>query len=303
MGYIPKINGYSLTDFHDFEECKFRFFVRHHLDHKYEIAKGSDQLALGVLLDRAIKEVHRNKHKGSYKASPERLVKSVRYAVKLIQEEEKNSPKRPNFSTAVVAYFSEDVIKTAEFLFLNFCTQLQGQFKESLFDVGFCKWYLKVQGEEFVLWGGPDTVEMGKDGVPEVIDYKSRQNISKGKDGMDMDLMPKLYMLLTALELQKRGFKKARFRVVFWQDPLEDTFFRDYDLTKIREHEQIFADKISKILQHKEVDHCGGKYCDACNYEERSDFVEELKGKGFKIMTGEEFMKDQAMDEPGFLLK
>ncbi len=97
------------------------------MDRKYEIAKGSDQLALGVLLDRAIKEVHRNKNKGSYKASPERLVKSVRYAVKLIQDEEKSSPKRPNFSTAVVAYFSEDVIKTAEFLFLNFCTQLQGQ--------------------------------------------------------------------------------------------------------------------------------------------------------------------------------
>ncbi len=286
MGYIPKINGYSLTDFHDFEECKFRFFVRHHLDHKYEIAKGSDQLALGVLLDRAIKEVHRNKDKGSYKAPIDRLVKSVRYAEKLIREEEKNSPKCPNFSTAVVEYFTEDVIKTAEFLFHNFCTQLQGNFKEAIFDVGFCKWNLKVGNEEFVLWGGPDTVEMGKDGVPEVIDYKSRQNISRGKDGMDMDLMPKLYMLLTCQELLKRGFKKARFRVVFWQDPLEEGFYEDFDLHQIRDHEKIFAEKIEKILKQKEIDYCGGQYCDACNFAKRDDFLAELKAKGFEVDDG-----------------
>ena len=303
MGYIPKINGYSLTDFHDFEECKFRFFVRHHLDHKYEIAKGSDQLALGVLLDRAIKEIHRNKDKGSYQVPVERLVKSVRYAEKLIREEEKNSPKHPNFSTAVVEYFTEDVIKTAEFLFHNFCLQKQRKFKEAVFDVGFCKWNLKVGGEEFVLWGGPDTVEMGEDGIPEVIDYKSRQNISRGKDYMDMDLMPKLYMLLMLNELQKRGFKKARFRVVFWQDPLEEEFYQDFDLQQVQEFENIFAGKIETILKHEEIDYCGGQYCDACNYEKKNDFMAELKDKGFKIMTGEELLQAKTISESQSLLK
>lgn len=303
MGYIPKINGYSLTDFHDFEECKFRFFVRHHLDKKYEIAKGSDQMALGVLLDRAIKEVHRNRHKGSYQLSVDRLVKSVRYAEKLIREEERNSPKRPNFSTAVVEYFTDDVIKTAEFLFSNFCQQIQGQFKPALYDVGFCKWYLKVKDEDFVLWGGPDTIEMGQDGIPEVIDYKSRQNISKGKEGMDMDLMPKLYILLCAEELQKRGYKKARFRVVFWQDPLEDGFCQDFDLGDITSHEKVFADKIATILDHKEVDHCAGQYCDACNCDKRNDFIEELRAKGFSVMTGEEFIRQQHHEAESFLVK
>ena len=61
MAYVSPLNGYSLTDFHDFEECKFRFFVRHHLGKKYEIAKGSRQMALGVLLDRSIKEIHKYK--------------------------------------------------------------------------------------------------------------------------------------------------------------------------------------------------------------------------------------------------
>ncbi len=285
MGYIPKINGYSLTDFHDFEECKFRFFVRHHLDHKYEIASGSEQMALGVILDRAIKEVHRNRDKGSYKASVDRLVKSVRYAVKLIQEEEKNSPKRPNFSTAVVEYFTEDVILTAEGIFKNFCIQMQGQFKEAVFDIGFCKWVLKVGGQDFVMWGGPDTVEMGLDGIPEVIDYKSRQNITTGKTRMDMDLMPKMYILLTLNDLRKLGFKKARFRVIFWQDPKEDTFFEEFDLKEVSNLEKIFSDKIEVILKQKEVDCCSGKYCDACNAEKREVYIKELEAQGYKVTT------------------
>lgn len=283
MGYIPKINGYSLTDFHDFVECKFRFFVRHDLDHKYEIASGSEQMALGVILDRAIKEVHRNREKGSYKAPVERLVKSVRYAVKLIQEEEKNSPKRPNFSTAVVQYFTEDVIVTAESIFKNYCEQMQGKFKQAIFDIGFCKWVLKVGGQEFVLWGGPDTVEMGLDGIPEVIDYKSRQNITSGKTRMDMELMPKMYMLLTLNDLRKLGFKKARFKVIFWQDPQEETFFEEFDLSQVSELENIFADKIKIILDQKEIDCCGGKYCDACNAPKREEFIKELNDKGFKV--------------------
>jgi hypothetical protein len=284
MGYIPKINGYSLTDFHDFDECKFRFFVRHDLDHKYEIASGSEQMALGVILDRAIKEVHRNREKGSYKAPVERLVKSVRYAVKLIQEEEKNSPKRPNFSTAVVGYFTEDVIVTAESIFKNYCEQMEGKFKQAIFDIGFCKWVLKVGDQEFVLWGGPDTVEMGLDGIPEVIDYKSRQNITSGKTRMDMELMPKMYMLLTLNDLRKLGFKKARFKVIFWQDPQEETFFEEFDLSQVSELENIFADKIKIILDQKEIDCCGGKYCDACNSEKREEFIKELNDKGFKVM-------------------
>jgi ATP-dependent helicase/DNAse subunit B len=281
MAYISKINGYSLTDFHDFEECKFRFFVRHHLDRKYEIASGSEQMALGVLLDRAIKEVHRNREKGSYKASVDRLVKSVRYSVDLIKKEEKNSPKRPNFSTAVVEYFNEDVIVAAEGLFRNFCVQLDGKFKPAVMDIDFCKWFLKVNNEEYVLWGGPDTIEMGHDGIPEVIDYKSRQNISRGKDKMDMDLMPKMYILLTCKQLQKMGFKKARFRVVFWQDPKEDTFCEEFDLTNTEKLEKIFVKKIDQIVKHKEVDHCAAKYCDACNAEKREEFIEELVGKGY----------------------
>jgi hypothetical protein len=108
---------------------------------------------------------------------------------------------------------------------------------------------------------------------------------------MDMDLMPKLYMLLCCQELQKRGHQKARFRVVFWQDPLEDSFYEDFDLKSVKKHEEIFIDKIATILKHQEIDHCGGQYCDACNYHKRYDFIAELKEKGYKVMSGEEFLE------------
>lgn len=291
MSYIPKINGYSITDFHDFEECKFRFFVRHHLDRKYEIATGSEQMALGVVLDRAIKEVHRNRHKGSYKADLARLVKSVKYAADLIKKEEKNNKKHPNFNTAVVQYITDSVVETAESIFSNFYTQIGGKLKPAIVDVDFCKWYLKVGEEEFMLWGGPDTIEMGLDGLPEVIDYKSRVNIVKGKDRMDMVLMPKMYMLLCAKLLQDLGYKKARFRVVFWQDPLEDTFCEEFELEKITDHEQIFIDKIATILAAKEFDYCAGQYCDACNHAKREEFMEELKKRGYTLMTGKDFQE------------
>src|SRR3990167_8293050 len=197
-GYIHTIRGYSLSDFHDYDTCVFKFLVKHDLQKKYEIGRGSPQMALGVLLDRAIKEIHRNRGKGSYK--------------------------HPNFSTAVVEFFTDDVVAAAENTLKNYLTQIDNKFRPAIFDIDFCKKVLEIEGEKYVLWGGPDTLEMGGDKMPEIIDYKSRQDLAKGKQNMDMDLMPKLYTLLLAEDLLKKGFKKARFKVVFWQDPKDESF-------------------------------------------------------------------------------
>lgn len=290
MAYVSPLNGYSLTDFHDFEECKFRFFVRHHLGKKYEIAKGSRQMALGVLLDRSIKEIH--KYKG-YKHPLERLVKSIRYSCDLIRKEERESKKRPNFNTAVVEFFDDDIVLAAEQVFRNYYSQIGGKFQESLFHVDFCKWFLDVDREKYVLWGGPDTVEMASDGVPEVIDYKSRIDIGKGKKYMDMELMPKMYMLLTALQLQQLGFNRARFKVVFWQDPKDTSFCEEFDLTKLKAHEDVFRERIRDIVKTLDFDYCAGQYCDACNYDSRDSFIEELGKQGYKVMSGEEFVREK----------
>lgn len=289
MAYVPPLNGYSLTDFHDFDDCKFRFFVRHHLGKKYDIAKGSKQMALGVLLDRSIKEIH--KYKG-YKHPVDRLVNSIKYSHDLIKKEEQTSPKHPNFNTAVVQFFDDDIVTMAEQVFRNYHAQIQGNFQQSLFHVDFCKWFLDVDNETFVLWGGPDTVEMGKDGIPEVIDYKSRMDVGKGKKYMDMELMPKMYILLVAKELQKLGFQKARFKVVFWQDPLDESFSEVFDLNQLSDHEDIFRQRIKNIVKTSDYEYCAGQYCDACNYEERKAFIEELAQKGYKVMSDEEFISE-----------
>lgn len=295
MAYVPPLNGYSLSDFHDFDVCKFRFLVKHHLGKKYEIAKGNKPMALGVLLDRSIKEIH--KYKG-YKHSVDRLVKSVKYAHDLIVKEEKNSPKQPNFNTSAVSFFDEDLIAMAEQVFRNYHAQIEGNFQQSLFHVDFCKWFLDVDNETYVLWGGPDTVEMGRDGIPEVIDYKSRMDIGKGKKYMDMELMPKMYMLLTAKELQKLGFQKARFKVVFWQDPRDESFCEEFDLTKLDEHEDVFRTRIKQIKKTLDYEYCAGQYCDACNFHERQSFIEELEKKGYKVLSDGAIVPEESSASP-----
>lgn len=285
---IPKINGYSLTDFHDFDECKFRFFVRHHLDKKYEIATGSAQMALGVLLDKCIKNIHRHK---AYEHPLDKLINVVSFSAKQIREEEESNPRKPNFNSAVVKFIDDDLIKAAELIFRNYYGQISGKFSRSIMMVDFYKYYFKMDDKDYILWGGPDTIEMGDDVIPEVIDYKSRQDVVRGKEKMDMDLMPKIYTLLVSDDLKKRGFEKARFKVKFWQDALENDFSEVFDLGDLKKLEKVFAHRVKIIEDTKEVEMCGGQYCDACNFEKREEFLEELKNKfGLSIMSGEEFL-------------
>lgn len=240
-------------------------------------------MALGVLLDRAIKEIHRNRNKGSYSAPVDRLVNSVKYAQELIIKEEKIANKHPNFSTAVVEFFTEDVINTAEDILKKYLTDTKGSFRKAIADIEFCKKIIEIDKEKYVLWGGPDTLEMGDDGLPEIIDYKSRQDIAKGKQNMDMDLMPKLYTLLLSEELLKLGYKKARFKVVFWQDPKDESFSEVFELEDLSKIEEIFKEKISKITANKEISFCMLPFCEACNNEKADEYVEMLEGMGYSL--------------------
>jgi hypothetical protein len=280
---VQKINSYSLTDFHDFEDCSFRFFVRHHLDKKYLISKGSPQLSLGVLLDKTIKNIHKYK---AYDKPQERLIKAVRFSAKEILEAEARNPKKPNFDTQTVKFLNEEILTAAESIFANYLNGVKGGIKKSLGEIGFCKKYLKIDDTFYCLWGGPDTLEEGNDGIPEIIDYKSRQDIAKGKQYMDMELMPKMYTLLVADTLLKRGYKKARFMVRFWQDPKEESFAQEFDLENLTEHEDLFKEKIQEILKAEETQFCITEFCDACNYVTKDQFALDLKNKfGISIIV------------------
>lgn len=287
---IPTTRGYSLSDFHDFDVCIFKFLVKHELQKKYEIGKGSPQMALGVLLDKTIKVIHSFGDK-SYNASPERLKGAVRYSAKLIIEEEKRNPKKPNFNTATVEFLNEEVFLSAENTLFNYLKGVK-KLKKSLGPIPFLQKVIEIDGQKneqgststkYKLWGGPDTLETGDDGLPEIVDYKSRQDIAKGKQNMDMDLMPKMYTLLLADDLLKKGFKKARFKVVFWQDPKDGSFAQEFDLENLSEIEELFKEKIRKILNNKEITFCMNQYCEACNSEKADDYVAELENMGYSL--------------------
>lgn len=277
--FIPKIKGYSLSDFHDYDSCVFKFLVKHDLDKKYEIGKGSAQMALGVLLDKTIKNIHK---RPAYDYPLKRLLKGVRFSAEEIKKEEQSKP-RPNFNTATVEFLSEDVILAAEQVLQNYYQQIEGKFKQKISDIGFYQTILDIDGDKYKIWGGPDTLEMGEDGMPEIVDYKSRQDIAKGKQNMDMDLMPKLYTLLLSGDLLRKGFKKARFKVVFWQDPKDQSFAREFNLEDLSEVEELFKEKIKAILGSKIITFCMLPYCEACNSEKSEEYVAELENMGYSL--------------------
>lgn len=293
---IAKINCFSLTDFHDFDFCQFRFYVRHHLDKKYEIEEGSEQMALGSLLDQSIKKFH----KASFYGQPsEHLVNLVRAAAREMREQVESKP-GPSFYTNVVPFLNEELILKAGGIFKRYYESKEGKIRQSLGDVGFCEWIIgpaptgdpssrDSSGQVFKLWGGPDTLELGDDGVAEVVDYKSRESLDKN---FDMELMPKIYTLLVAKKLLEKGHKKARFVVRIWQDPEDESIFEEFDLNSLNGEEFLFRQKIDRILANKNIKFCNKPFCKACNSERKDEYLEELKSKhGLSIMSGEEFLE------------
>jgi hypothetical protein len=271
--------GYSLTDFHDFDDCPFRFFVRHHLDRKWDIDQSNSAIALGHILDQTIKRFHKEECYGT--KSSKRLIKLINDSVADMRQQVEVAKKRDrhHFFESTVPFMTEEVIEQAIQVFTNYYVQRKGNIHRALGEVGFCEWSVNINGESFKLWGGPDAFEIGDDGVAEVVDYKSRQNVEKGKTYMDMDLMPKIYTLLAAKKLLGLGHKKARFIVRFWQDPLEESFCEEFNLTVMDGAEFLFRQKIERILNVTDFTPCFKEYCSACNSGLKDNFIEELKNK------------------------
>lgn len=272
---IPRTHSFSLTDFHEFDHCPFRFFVFHHLGKKYEMAEGSRNLALGSLLDEAIKLFHKTKSYGQ----PPGYIKNLIFAArnKMFEKEAKQSS--PSFYSAIKEFLNDELCKEATDIFINYYLALNQKIKPAIDEVGFCEWVIESEDGSFKLWGGPDTLEMGEDGIPEIVDYKFRENIEVGKDNMDMDLMPKIYTMLVSKKLLDKGFKKVRFVVRFWQDPLENNFFEEFDLEDVAKYEEIFRQRIEEIFNTTKIKFCEKDFCKACKSDQRILFIKELEQK------------------------
>lgn len=308
---IDKIDSYSLTDFHDFDFCQFRFYVRHHLDKKYEIEEGNEKMALGSLLDQSIKKFHKAK---AYGVDENYLENIVRAAARDMREEVEVAKLRGknHFYSATIPFITEDVILKASTIFKNYYLAKDKKINRSIDDVGFCEWIIDTGSNKFKLWGGPDTLEIGEDGVAEVVDYKSRTNLElnseltenkntnvvqnyKSREGLnknfDMDLMPKIYTLLSAGKLLKKGHKKARFIVKIWQEPDDESLYEEFDLEAMDGHEFLFRQRIDRIIGNKGVKFCNKPFCKACNSPKKQEYLRELINTfGLSIMSGEEFL-------------
>ncbi|MBI2315184.1 PD-(D/E)XK nuclease family protein [Candidatus Daviesbacteria bacterium] len=278
---IPRIHCFSLGDLHEFDRCFFSFFVKHHLGKKYEVAEGNMSQAVGCLLDLAIKKLHQIR---AYNQSPQYLQTLIKAAEREMREDIEKRGKN-SFYGAQLEFLTPEVVSRAQEIFKKYMQQIAGKFKKLLLTEISQKqkpfWQRVISStQDLKLWGGPDAIEIGEDGVPEVVDYKYFEDLERGKGNLDMDLMPKVYILLCAEDLKKSGFSKARFKIRFWEDPLNEDFYEEFDLTNAPNLENYLKDKIERILRTTEVSFCERDYCRVCKHPQKAEWLKQLAALG-----------------------
>ena len=270
---IPLEHCFSVSDFKNSERCFFNFLVTHYLRQRYEFEEGSFNQTIGTILDLVIKKVHASKAYGEpLNYLLEMYFKAAEKDIR--QEVEEKGVK--SFYGSTIKFLNADSLAKARQVSENYYLKRGGKFNRSVFFKRF--WECLLEGERlFKLWGGPDALEMGDDGVVEVVDYKYFENAKKGKDNLDMDLMPKIYILLCAAQLVEMGYDKTRFRVRFWTDPLDESIYEEFDMFSLNNLKQYLRFKIEKILSVKEFSFCEQSFCKVCNSGQRRDWIKQLQ--------------------------
>ncbi|MDO8498522.1 MAG: PD-(D/E)XK nuclease family protein [bacterium] len=279
---IPRTHCFSLGDFHDFDRCVFRFFVNHHLGKKYELAEGSTNKVVGTLLDLALKKIHQTHAYGQ----PVEYLQNYLKAAELEIREDVLKRGKLSFYGAQLPYLTPEVVEKAKEIFSSYHQGIKGRFKKMVTTPTTKRikpfWEVVLEGQTpLKMWGAPDAIEMGEDGIPEVVDYKYFEDQEKGESNLDMDLMPKLYTLFCAAELQALGFSKARFVVRLWQNPGNDAYYEEFDLSRMPSLTDFFKDKMERILRTEELGFCNKEYCKVCQHKEKENWIKELKKQGW----------------------
>lgn len=280
---IPKVRSFSLGDFNDFERCAFSFFVKHHLEKKYELAEGNENQAVGSLLDLAIKKYHNLKQEQQSEAILPVLTRAAATQIKDEVAFNKQRGKEFSFYSALIPFLSEEVIQKATRVLRSYYQGVGGKIRRAIQKnklKPFWKFHY-LKGDEFLLWGGGDAIEEGIDGVPEVVDYKYFDSGSKSKEYLDLDLMPKLYVLLASEELLSAGYKRARFVVRLWGEPENESLYEEFDLSDTSGIADYFAEKVRRILSVTDVSFCGSGWCKVCNHRNRDLWVKQLEDGGW----------------------
>lgn len=275
---IPRYRSFSLGDFKEFDRCSFSFFVKHHLGKKYDFEEGSPNKALGSLLDLTIKKIHRAK---AYSQPLGFLVNIVKASELEMRDKVAVEGPRSYFGPQI-PFLNEDLINKAKAVLSSYHAQLKGRLKPSISSKTFWEYDLiATTGEDLRFWGGPDSIEMGEDGVVEIVDYKYFEDQAKGKDYLDMDLMPKLYTLLVARELLDQGHKRIRFRIRCWQDPNDESLYEEFDLNDSPNYADFFREKAERILRSDQLSFCGQSFCKVCQSDQKKLLEKEIISKSW----------------------
>jgi hypothetical protein len=274
---IDRLYCFSLGDFHTYDKCSFDFLVRHHLQKRYELEEGNKNLAIGNILDLVMKIIHRSK---AYNQPLDYILNSI---FKAAENEIRYKVQRAgskSFYGTTIPFLTEENMNIAREIFKRYYELKKGKFNRGVLNERF--WECMLEGEQILkLWGGPDALEMGEDGIVEVVDYKYFEDPQRGRDNLDMDLAPKLYTLLCSEELLKAGHKKARFRIISWTDPLDNSLYEEFDLQVISNLKDFFRVKIQKMLGELELKFCERPFCKSCNHAQKEEWIKELKVKKF----------------------
>jgi len=238
-------------------------------------------MALGTLLDQAIKKFHDS---NAYGCEVDYIPNIVKAGANFIREDEDRKPK-PSFYSAVVPFLTDDLIERASVIFKDYYQGLNKTIERSIGKVGFCEWVIEPEADatshqSYKVWGGPDAFELRGNGQAEIVDYKSREDAEKGKERMDMDLMPKLYTLLSINYLLAKGYNSARFIVRLWQLPGDDSLSEEFDFSEAKSLEEIFRGKIKEIVETDKVSFCEKKFCKACQSPDRGKYLYQLEKFG-----------------------
>lgn len=280
---IPKLRSFSLGDFHDFERCSFSFFVRHHLEKKYELEEGSAVQTIGSLLDLAIKKFQSlSPLQQSMHVIPA-LISSAAAQIRDEVQYNKSQGRPRSFYSSQLVFLTPEVVQEATQVFQDYYRGVKGKIKKAIHK-NRLKPFWKFDcfdGQSFRLWGGADAIELGGDNIPEVIDYKYYPEGSKSKDFLDLDLMSKLYVLLCAKELQEGGFSRARFKIRLWTEPADESLYEEFDLSSVKNLAEYFGDKVRRILGVTTLSFCDKPFCKVCQSEQRPAWIRELIAKGW----------------------
>ncbi len=294
---VPRERCFSLGDLHDFDRCPFSFFVRHHLQKKYELEVATENQVIGSLLDLAIKKYHIISQTGNVEDPQNLIPAAVRHIRDDVEREGLTSYYGPQ-----AKFLTTEVIEKAQAIWNSYLRGLEGKVKKGIHQNKLKPFwsYILMDGKNALkLWGGPDAIEMGEDGIPEVVDYKYFEDNEKSKSYLDMDLMPKMYMLLTSDELLEQGFKKARFKVRMWQAPNDESLYEEFELEKMPGVADYLLDKTRRILSTKEVGFCSNSWCKVCKHQDRPLWIKELEDKGWvKVGTGADLIEEVHPDLP-----